>query len=141
MGIPIIGDVIDAVGSLVSEVIVDKDKKKELEFKLEELKVQADERFHKELMGQIEINKIEAAHPSIFVAGWRPFIGWVGGASIAYTFVIAPLAERIALYSGFTGDLPALDTGSLMTLVLAILGIGAQRSFDKTKGVDTKSTK
>lgn len=137
-GIPIIGDIIDAVGGLISEVVVDKDKKRELEFKLEELKVQADERYHEELMGQIEVNKIEAQHSSIFVAGWRPFIGWTGGVGLAYTFVLSPFANQIANWLGYSGEMVQLDTATLMSLVLSILGVGAMRSFDKREGTDTR---
>jgi len=138
MGIPIIGDIINAVKDLAGEVIVDKDKKNEILYKVEQLKDQADQRFHDELMGQIEVNKVEAAHSSVFVAGWRPFIGWVGGVGLGYTFVLAPFLEILVKTLGYAEPMPVVDSTSLMTLVLAMLGIGAQRSWDKTKGVDTK---
>jgi len=135
MGIPIIGDIINAVKDLAGEVIVDKDKKNEILFKLKELEDKADSRLHDELMGQIEINKVEAAHSSIFVAGWRPFIGWVGGVSLAYTFTLSPL---LAFVFDRT-DMPVVNTGELMTLVMAMLGVGAMRSYDKKNDTDTKS--
>lgn len=134
MGIPILGDIIDAIGGLASEAIVDKDKKNELKVRLEELRDKADQRLHDELMGQIEVNKVEAAHASIFVAGWRPFIGWTGGVGLAYSFVLSPFIEFLARVFGFTQPMPELDTGQLMTLVLAMLGVGAMRSYDKVKG-------
>jgi len=134
MGIPIIGDIINAVKDLAGEVIVDKDKKNEILFKLKELEDKADGRLHEELMGQIEVNKVEAAHSSIFVAGWRPFIGWVGGVSLAYTFTIAPILSF--LFS--RADMPVVNTGELMTLVMAMLGVGAMRSYDKKNDTDTK---
>lgn len=140
MGIPIIGDIIGAVKDLASEVIVDKDKRDEINLKLQELEDRSNERLHQELMGQIEINKQEAAHPSIFVAGWRPFIGWVCGVAVSWSFVAAPVFEWISRLFGWKGAMPELDVGQLMTLILAMLGIGAQRSFDKYKGVDTKQT-
>ena len=141
MGIPIIGDVIDAVKDLVSEVVVDKDKKNELNVRLQELSDKADQRFHDELMGQIEVNKVEAAHPSVFVAGWRPAIGWIGAAGLGWQFLLAPIAEWGSRLGGWTGTMPVVDTAALMTLTLGILGIGAQRSFDKSRGVDTRQTK
>lgn len=134
MAIPIIGDIIDAVGGLVSEVVVDKDKKNELLFKIEQLKDKSDERFHEELLGQIEVNKVEAGHSSLFVAGWRPFIGWVGGVGLAYNFIVSPFIDFMV-----EGPMPELDSATLLTLVLAMLGVGAQRSFDKVKGVGTNS--
>ena len=139
MGIPILGDVIDAVGKLASEVIVDKDKRNEILFKLEELKDRDSERLHEELMGQIDVNKIEASSASLFVAGWRPFVGWVSGFGVAWTFVLSPLVEWIARLFGWLGKMPVIDSGQLMTLVLAMLGIGAQRSYEKANGVSTEA--
>ncbi len=137
MAIPIIGDIIGAVKDLVSEVVVDKDRKNELNVRLQELADKADARLHDELMGQIEINKVEADHPSVFVAGWRPFIGWVSGAGLTWTFILSPVLEWGSRLFGWTGQMPVLDTGQLIALVMAMLGIGAQRSFEKARGVET----
>lgn len=137
MKIPIIGDIVGAVKDLVSEVVVDKDKKNELNVRLQELADKADDRLHQQLMGQIEVNKVEAAHPSIFVAGWRPAVGWISAIGLGWQFVLAPFAETIARWLGWMGTMPVVDTESLMMLVLGMLGIGAQRSFEKFKGVDT----
>lgn len=139
MGIPFIGDLIDGVKDLISEVIVDKDKRNEINLKLRELEDTALARYHEELMGQIEVNKQEAASGSVFVAGWRPFIGWVSGAGVAWTFVVGPLAEWVSRLFGWMGKMPELDTGQLMALVLAMLGIGAQRTVEKVKGVSTNT--
>lgn len=103
------------------------------ELTLELVRIDAEER-----MSQVELNKVEAAHSSIFVAGWRPFIGWVGGVSLAWTFLVHPLITWVATVAGYTGTFPTLDTDPLMTLVMAMLGVGAMRSFDKVNGVDTK---
>lgn len=138
MAIPILGDIINAVKDLAGEVIVDKDKKNEILLKLKELEDNTDQRFHEELMGQVEVNKIEAAHPSIFVAGWRPAIGWISAVGLGWQFVIAPFAETTARFFGWVGQMPVVDANTLLTLVLGMLGIGAQRSFDKFKGLDTK---
>lgn len=134
MGLPIIGDLIDGVKDIVSEVIVDKDKKIQIEAELEFLRDRAGERLHQEMMGQMSINRTEAASRSIFVAGWRPFIGWVCGAAVSWSFVIGPLVEWISRLFGWQGSMPELDVGQLMTLVLAMLGVGAMRSYDKGKG-------
>ncbi len=137
MGIPILGDIFDAVKDLASELIVDKDKKNEILYKIEELRDKSDERLHQELLGQIEINKVEAAHPSIFVAGWRPFVGWVCGIGLSWAVVLSPFVESIARFCGWAGTMPTLQVEVLMTLLLSMLGIGAQRSFEKAKGVET----
>lgn len=135
MGIPILGDIFNAVKDLASEVIVDKDKKNEILFKIKELEDRADERLHEELMGQIEVNKVEAAHPSVFVSGWRPAIGWVGAAGAAYSFVVAPLLEFVCRLFGWTGTMPELDSGQLMALVTSMLGVAGIRTYEKYQGV------
>ena len=124
----ILKEVTSPITDIVKEVVVDKDKRNELDFKVQELIDEADQRYHEQMMGQIEVNKVEAAHPSIFVAGWRPFIGWVGGVSIAYTFLVSPFANQIAKWSGYSGEMVALDTASLMVLITGMLGIGGMRS-------------
>lgn len=141
MGIPIIGDIIGAVKDIVGEVVVDKDKKNELNVRLQELADKTDQRFHEELMGQIEVNKVEAAHSSIFVAGWRPAVGWISAVGLGWQFVLSPFTETVSRWFGWVGEMPSVDTESLMMLVLGMLGIGAQRSFDKMKGTGTPKIK
>lgn len=130
----ILKDLISPVTDIIGEVVVDKDKKNELEIRLQELVDKADARYHDELMGQIEVNKQEAAHASIFVAGWRPFIGWMGGVGLGYNFILAPFIEFVARANGYVGTMPTPNSTELMTLVLSMLGVGAMRSFDKSKG-------
>lgn len=137
----ILGDLIKPVKDIVSEVVVDKDKRNEINLELQKLVDKADERYHDELMGQIEVNKVESAHASIFVAGWRPFIGWVGGVGLGYSFVLAPFVEFIARANGYTQPMPMPDSAQLMTLVLSMLGIGAMRSYDKKQGTSRDSLK
>lgn len=140
--IPILGDLIngalDKIGGLASELIVDKDKRNELQVELERTKLEltdkAEQRLHEELTGQMEINKIEAGHRSIFVAGWRPAIGWVSAAGLAWTFVCGPFVEFGARLFGFKGAMPIIDVAQLMTLVMAMLGMGVMRSYDKKQG-------
>lgn len=133
--VPIIGDIIGAVKDIAGEVIVDKDKRNEINLKLQELEDRANERLHQELMGQIEVNKIEAAHQSVFVAGWRPFIGWTGGVGLGWTFIGSPVVEFLSRIFGYSGAMPVVDTNSLLMLVLAMLGVGTMRTYEKTKKV------
>lgn len=84
---------------------------------------------------QTEINKIEAASASVFVAGWRPFIGWVCGCALAWLFVIEPIAAWIVALMGIEATLPRIAAENLMELVLAMLGLGGLRTFEKLKGV------
>lgn len=86
---------------------------------------------------QSEINKIEAQHASIFVAGWRPFIGWICGVALAYHFVLQPLIAFILNAYGVIYTLPVFDMDSLMTVLLGMLGLGAMRTVEKVNGVTT----
>lgn len=85
--------------------------------------------------GQIEVNKAEATNPSIFVAGWRPFVGWVCGVAFAFKFVGGPLLVFIAAYLGHPITLPVLDFTEMSTILLGMLGIGGLRTIEKVKGV------
>ncbi len=88
--------------------------------------------------GQVEINKAEAAHTSIFVAGWRPFIGWICGVGAAWAFVVKPFFDWTLAVLQYQIVSPTVDTGELMSLLLGMLGMGALRSFEKVKGVASK---
>ena len=85
--------------------------------------------------GQIAVNQVEAASPSVFVAGWRPFIGWVCGLAFAYKFVLAPMAAFALAACGHPVVLPVLDFSEMSTVLLGMLGIGGLRTIEKIKGV------
>jgi len=82
-----------------------------------------------------EINKIEARHRSVFVAGWRPAIGWTCAIGLFWVFVGSPVVGSILAIAGVSVVLPVLNAGELMTLVLAMLGFGAYRTYEKKEGV------
>ncbi len=135
MGIPIlgdiIGDVIGSVGDIVSEAVVDKDKKLAIGLELEKLRDRANERVHEEMLAQAATNTEEAKHGSIFVAGWRPAVGWVCAAGLAAQVIILPLLDRI-----FHWTMP-FDTELLLLTMSGMLGIGGMRTLEKIKGVST----
>jgi hypothetical protein len=79
---------------------------------------------------QSEINKVEAQHRTIFVAGWRPFIGWVCGVALAYNFV---LRDLLIWLIGPEQVPPALQMEHLMTVLIGMLGLGGMRTFEKFK--------
>ena len=135
MGIPIIGDIIGAVKDVVSEVVVDKDKKNEINLRLKEIEDRADERLHAEVLAQIDVNKTEAQHPSVFVAGWRPFVGWVSGVGLGAQILVFPLLDRIFGWN------VTIESELLIMTLGGMLGIGGLRSFDKVKGVSTDSVR
>ena len=111
-------------------------------------RAKAKEDFEKELLqavtsasqAQAEINKIEAGHSSVFVAGWRPFIGWICGIGIAWSFMVHPIAVwTIKMFGEPNTELPVLETEGLYQLVLAMLGLGGLRTFEKIKGVSRET--
>ncbi len=88
------------------------------------------------VQGQLEINKIEAKHASIFVAGWRPAIGWICGTALAWNFILQPMLNWGAfMFNVDLKDMPTLDTGELMTVLLGMLGLGGLRTYEKKLGV------
>ncbi len=116
--------------------------------KLQELSVSrdlAELSAHTQLMlGQIETNKEEAKHKSIFIAGWRPYIGWVGGVALTYQFVLYPVLMWIWYFAQAKGMLPVeitpppvLETGALFSLITGLLGLGAMRTIDKKNRTQT----
>lgn len=89
---------------------------------------------------QLDVNKQEAAHANLFVAGWRPFIGWVCGASLAYSVIgFSFLNWILQVISQFTTHnfpvLPAPDTTITLEILMAMLGLGGMRTFEKMKKV------
>ena len=87
-------------------------------------------------LAQIEVNKEEAQHRTVFVAGWRPFIGWVCGVALAWHFVGVPVTLFFIAWSGAeVPELPVFDMNSLMTVLTGMLGLGGLRTFEKMKGL------
>jgi len=88
------------------------------------------------MLGQLEINKVEAASSSAFVAGWRPSIGWVGSAALAFNYIGQPLLTwACAVWFPNITPPPSLDTGELFALVTALLGLSGTRTYEKVVGV------
>ena len=89
------------------------------------------------IAGQLEINKVEAANPSIFVSGWRPLIGWICGVALLYSFLGQPLLSWASTNFGYAAP-PNLDMGTLITLLAGMLGLSGLRTAEKLNGVDRK---
>lgn len=87
------------------------------------------------VMGQLDINKIEAANSSIFVSGWRPAVGWVCGAALGYATLIEPMGRFVAVVMfRYSGSFPVIDTELNLQVLFGLLGLAGMRSFDKSKG-------
>ena len=91
-----------------------------------------------QITGQLDINKVEAASTSVFVSGWRPFVGWVCGLGLGYVAIVEPIARFIATMVGYTGNFPSIDTTITMQVLMGMLGLAGMRSFDKKNGVASK---
>jgi hypothetical protein len=117
---------------LLGRVIPDK---AEAARELAKIEASLVEQANQQALAQIDLNKTEAAHGSIFVAGWRPFIGWVCGAGLLWAFIGAPVASWAVTIWAPGMTLPAIQTEGLMALVTALLGLGGMRTFEKMRGL------
>jgi hypothetical protein len=127
-----ISSIIDSVGKVAGDLITTDKEKMQLEIENRKLDQAVD-------MAQIEVNKIEAASSSMFVAGWRPFIGWGCGSAFLYSAMFEPIARFVAQVGfNYTGAFPQLDTNLTMQVMLGMLGMAGMRSYEKTKGVASK---
>lgn len=121
------------IGKAILDRFGPEDKGEKLKAEQEFLKMAADGEL-KQVIAQLQINAQEAAHPSIFVAGWRPFFGWAGGLGFVYATIIQPL---LAWYSEIhkIPVPPTLNMDLLWVVITGMLGIGGLRTFEKTKQV------
>ena len=85
-------------------------------------------------LSQIEVNREEAKHDSVFVAGWRPAVGWFCALGVGYQFLIRPLAQGFLTIGDASFKMPGIETADLLYLLGGLLGIGTLRTFEKLKG-------
>ena len=91
-----------------------------------------------QLTGQMDINKAEAANPSVFVSGWRPFVGWVCGAACAWNWLGLPIAKFAMTVAGHPVNISPADISEMMPILMGLLGLGGLRTFEKLNGVAAK---
>lgn len=120
-------DGVKAVGNILDDLFTSGEEK----LTLEQVKIRL---LQEPAKAQAHINLVEAGHRSIFVAGWRPFIGWVCGVGLLWAFIGHPLFEWIIALKGIDVPAPEINTDNMMELVLALLGLGGLRTFEKIKG-------
>jgi hypothetical protein len=139
---PIIAPIVETVGKLADDLFTSDEERLRAQLESDKIGLEAAKVDADLIKGQQEINKVEAAHASIFVAGWRPAIGWVGVVALAYQFVLYPLllwAWAWMQAQGWIPDSypapPLLDTDALIVLLTGILGIAGARTFEKVRGV------
>jgi len=127
-----INAILPIIGSVIDKVIPDNNAKAKAKADIEKALIDNASKIN---LAQAETNKIEAAHRSVWVSGWRPFLGWVAGCGFAWVFVAAPLVQWVLVLNGIDVALPELQTDVLMELTLAMLGLAGLRSWEKSKGL------
>lgn len=123
---------IGPVAGLLDKFIEDKDTKNAL---AHEISTMAERHAQELAKNQLEVNKVEAASASLFVAGWRPAVGWVCVLGMASNFVLIPTVNFILALADSTITVPLIDTSTMMPVLLGMLGLGAMRSAEKIKKV------
>jgi hypothetical protein len=131
---PIAG-IVEAVGGVLGDLVTTDKERLQAEIELRKLDQAID-------LAQIEVNKVEAASSSVFTSGWRPSIGWVGAAAMAYQFLLYPmlvwgwsLMQAKGWVAAELRPPPMLDTDALWVILSGMLGIAGMRSVEKVKGV------
>ncbi len=139
------GSIADFLNGVVTRVWPDKQKQEEIKADIIKAQLagelQEADNAWKNALAQIEVNKVEAASPNLFVSGWRPACGWVCGSAMAYNFVILPFLKfgLVACHwQGNIADIPTLDLTVMSTVLMGMLGIGGMRTLERIKGVIPK---
>ncbi len=130
-----ISSVVESVGKVIGDLHTSDKERMELELEAKRIDQAVD-------LGQMEVNKVEAANQNLFVAGWRPAIGWVGAGAMFYQFLLYPLLVWAWIWLQAEGYVPRevkpppmLDTEALWVILSGMLGIAGMRSFEKSRGV------
>jgi hypothetical protein len=116
--------VADLAGTVINKIWPDKSEQEKQQLAAAVMMIQS----------QLDINKVEAAHPSLFVSGWRPAIGWVCGAGCAWNWVLLPVAKIILPMAGYVVAVSPADLTEMMPLLFGLLGLGGLRTVEKLNG-------
>lgn len=126
----LVSSLVGPVTGLLDKFIEDKDQKNALAHEIATMS----EKHHQELMkSQVEVNKVEAANSNLFVSGWRPFIGWTCGLGMFGNFITIPFANFIMALLKINIVIPLVPLETMMPVLMGMLGLGAMRSFEKTR--------
>ena len=123
--------VLNVVGTVLDRVIPDKNAAAQAKAQLLQSEMTGE---IQNAISQIKVNEAEAASKSVFVAGWRPWIGWVCGMAFAYTYIVQPFGQFILALANRPVTLPPVNLDGMMPVLLGMLGLGAMRSWDKANG-------
>jgi hypothetical protein len=126
---------IGPVTGLLDKFIADADERNRLAHEIATL---AERQAHEIATAQIAVNREEASSHSIFVAGWRPMVGWVCCAGLATNYLLVPICNFVLTLNESPITVPALDLSEMMPVLLGMLGLGGLRTYEKTKDVARK---
>ncbi len=126
----LLGPIFEIGKTILDRFVPDPAKKAEAEMEL--VRMAADGEL-KQVIAQLEINAREASHPSLFVAGWRPFFGWAGGVGFIYSVMLQPMLAWVSSVQGWPVP-PVLNIDLLWVVITGMLGIGGLRTFEKSRG-------
>lgn len=122
---------LEGIKSVIDRVIPDKAAAEKAKQELESTESKA---IFENAIAQIAVNVEEAKSSNVFVSGWRPACGWIGALGLGYAAIIEPISRFIALvFFEYKGPFPQLDTSITMQILFGILGLGAYRTFEKTR--------
>jgi hypothetical protein len=139
MSLLAVGSIIEAVGKVAGDLITTDKEKMEMEIEQRKLDLEEKKLDMAVGMAQIDVNKEEAKSSSLFVSGWRPFIGWGCGIAFIYSTLIEPVCRFVAMtVFMYNGAFPTIDSDLTMQVMLGMLGLGAMRSYEKKSGVAAK---
>jgi hypothetical protein len=137
-----IGTVIESVGKIADDLITTDKERLQMALEDKKLDIEARKVDQATDLAQIEVNKVEASSTNLFVAGWRPAVGWVGVAAMVYQFLAYPMLQWGWIWLQSAGVVPTglqppppVDSDQLWIILSGILGIAGMRSFEKTKRV------
>jgi hypothetical protein len=123
-----LGAVSDLAGTVINKIWPDKSEAEKQQLAAAVSLVQS----------QLDVNKVEAANPSVFVSGWRPFIGWVCGSACAWNWIGLPVAKMALLAYGHSLTIAPADLTEMMPVLMGLLGLGGLRTIEKINGVAAK---
>jgi hypothetical protein len=134
-----LGTLVESVGKVADSLITTDKERLEMEIEQRKLDLEEKKLDQANNMAQIEVNKEEAKSASVFVSGWRPFIGWGCGFAFLYIGIVEPVARFVAkVQFGYTGEFPEIDPTITMQVLFGLLGLAGMRTYEKTQKVATK---
>ena len=123
-----LGAIADLATTVIGKIWPDKSKEEQAQLAMAFQVIQ----------GQMDVNKAEASNPSVFVSGWRPFIGWVCGSACAWNWIGIPIATVLLVAVNHPVALAQADISQMMPILLGMLGLGGLRTIEKIQGVAAK---